>query len=53
MFPELNSLSIADLNKLDSSVDRLDEFLETTAPVRELNRMREDWITRIQEIASK
>lgn len=53
MFPELNSMTIAELKKLNSSLDRIDEFLESTVTVREINRTREDWITRVEELSSK
>lgn len=46
-------MSLSELNKLNSSIDRIDEFLESTPAIRELNRTREDWITRVEEISSK
>ncbi|XP_075211374.1 vacuolar protein sorting 37A [Lycorma delicatula] len=53
MFPELNSMPLSELQKLNTSIDRIDEFLESTPAIRELNRTREDWITRVEEISKE
>ncbi|RZF35930.1 hypothetical protein LSTR_LSTR008500 [Laodelphax striatellus] len=51
IFPELNSMSIDELKRLYSNIDRIDEFLESTQPVRDLDRTKDDLITKIEEVS--
>lgn len=52
-FPELNSLTVAELELLNTNVDRLDEFVDTLPVMKEINRNLEDWMTGVEELASK
>lgn len=51
-FPDLNSLSVAELEQLNSSADCLDEFVDSLPVMKEIDRTMEEWITRNEEVAS-
>ncbi|XP_054264315.1 vacuolar protein sorting-associated protein 37A-like [Macrosteles quadrilineatus] len=52
-FPELNSLSVAELEQLNSSADYLDEFVDSLPVMKEIDRTMEEWITRNEEVATE
>lgn len=52
-FPELNSLSLDELQYLNESVNRQEEFLENLPQVREMNKMLDDLILQLEELAGK
>lgn len=52
-FPELNSLTVAELELLNTNVDRLDEFVDTLPVMKEINRNLEDWMTGVEELAKE
>lgn len=52
-FPELNSLTVADLELLNTNVDRLDEFVDTLPVMKEINRNLEDCMTGVEELAKE
>ncbi|XP_039279648.1 vacuolar protein sorting-associated protein 37A [Nilaparvata lugens] len=53
MFPELSSMSTDELKRLYSSVDRIDELLESTKAVQDLDRTKDDLITKIEEVSKE
>lgn len=52
VFPELNNLSIKELEQLNTSTDCLDEFMDSLPVMREVDKAMDDWITRNEEVAS-
>jgi len=52
-FPELNKLSVAELEQLNSSVDDQDEFIDSLPVMKEIDRTMEEWITRNEEVAKE
>lgn len=46
-------MTVAELELLNTNIDRLDEFVDTLPVMKEINRNLEDWMTGIEELASK
>lgn len=50
-FPELNLLTLEELQFLNESADRQNEFLENLPPMREMNKTVDDLMVQIEELA--
>ncbi|XP_022899918.1 vacuolar protein sorting-associated protein 37A [Onthophagus taurus] len=50
-FPELNNLSLDELQFLNENEDRLEEFLENLPQMKEMNRRLDDTILNVEEMA--
>lgn len=50
-FPELNSLSLDELQYLNESANRQEEFLENLPQIREMNKTVDDLILQVEELA--
>ncbi|XP_044267870.1 vacuolar protein sorting-associated protein 37A isoform X2 [Tribolium madens] len=51
VFPELNKLSINELEFLNSNSDRQQEFLTDLPPIKEQNKLLDDLIAQVEELA--
>lgn len=49
--PELNLLSLEELQFLNENTDRQDEFLENLPPIKEMNKTVDDLMVQIEELA--
>uniref|UniRef100_A0A1B6LMU0 VPS37 C-terminal domain-containing protein n=1 Tax=Graphocephala atropunctata TaxID=36148 RepID=A0A1B6LMU0_9HEMI len=52
-FPELNNLSVSELELLNSNNDCLDEFVDSLPVMKGVDRVMEEWITRNEEVAKE
>lgn len=50
-FPELNNLSLEELQFLNESLDRQEEFIEDLPQVKEMNKALDDLILQVEELA--
>lgn len=50
-FPELNTLSLEELQYLNESVDRQDEFIYNLPQVKEMNKAVDELISQVEELA--
>lgn len=51
MFPELSHLSIDELEFLNSNIDRQQEFLYELPPIKDQNKILDDLISQVEELA--
>lgn len=51
--PELNLLTLDELQFLNESADRQEEFLDSLPPIREMNKGIDDLMVKIEELAGK
>lgn len=51
IFPDLNSLTLEELTLLNENDDKQCEFVENIPQIRELNKMLDDLIIQIEELA--
>uniref|UniRef100_A0A1B6G0U1 VPS37 C-terminal domain-containing protein n=1 Tax=Cuerna arida TaxID=1464854 RepID=A0A1B6G0U1_9HEMI len=52
-FPELNNLTVSELELLNSNNDCLDEFVDSLPVMKGIDRVMEEWITRNEEVAKE
>lgn len=53
IFPEITGLSLNELKFLNESVERQEEFIEELPLIKEQNKVLDDMITQIEELAGK
>lgn len=51
VFPDLNNLTLEELQQLNDNEDRQNEFIDNLPQIRELNKMLDDLIVKIEELA--
>lgn len=51
VFPELNGLTLDDLQLLNENIDKQDEFLENIPQIREMNKNLDDLLIQIEELS--
>lgn len=51
VFPELNGLTLEDLQLLNEKIDKQDEFLENIPQIREMNKNLDDLLIQIEELS--
>jgi hypothetical protein len=51
VFPELNKLTTEELEFLNNNVDRQQEFLNDLPPIKDQNKLLDDLIVQVEELA--
>lgn len=51
LFPQLNTLTIDELTSLNENEDKQNEYIENMPQIRELNKILDDLIVQIEELA--